>query len=136
MMTFKKIAVLTAALALLAPATAEAAPTSEFGTGDGYDYTKGTITWHNRTVGISGAVIDDGPGWTVVRFRVFAGSRQIGPEETRYTDDTSVDPKIRSPRRFELGMGDTTLPGGVDKVEISICHTKNTCEHHTTRQRP
>ncbi|MET9628529.1 hypothetical protein ABZX92_13785 [Lentzea sp. NPDC006480] len=138
-MTFKKIAagiLAAAALAVLAPASAQADPSIGFETGDGYDYTKGTITWHNRTVTISGYVIDEGAGWTEVRFRVFAGSTQIGAEESRYTDDASTNPKLRSPRRFELGMGDTTKPGGVNKVEIAICHTKNTCVDHTTRLRP
>ncbi|KJK51184.1 hypothetical protein UK23_08165 [Lentzea aerocolonigenes] len=138
-MTFKKIAAGTlaaAALAVLAPASAQADPSTEFETGDGYDYTKGTITWHNRTVTISGYVIDEGAGWTEVRFRVFAGSTQIGAQESRYTDDASTNPVLRSPRRFELGMGDTNRPGGVTKVEIAICHTKNTCDQFTTRPRP
>lgn len=139
LVTFKQIAagvLAAAAVAVVAPASAHADPSTEFETGDGYDYSRGSITWHNRTAGVSGYVIDEGPGWTVVRFRAFAGSKQIGADVTRYTDDESADPKIRSPRRFEFLMGDTNLPGGVDKVEISICHTKNTCDQHTTRQRP
>lgn len=126
------------AVALAVPASAQAAdPVTVWNTvGDDYGYTWGYVTWHNRTVSLTGRVVDKGPGWTVAKFRAYANGKQIGAEVTRYTDDASTNPNLKSPREFQFQMGDTNLPGGIDKVGISICHTETSCAYSDSVMRP
>jgi hypothetical protein len=141
-LTIKKIAagvLAAAAVAVSLSASAEAAgdPVTQWSTvGDDSGYAWGYVTWHNRTVSLTGYVTDKGAGWTVARFRAYANGRQIGPDVTRYTDDASTNPNLKSPRDFEFLMGDTNLPGGIDKVGISICHTETSCAYSTSVTRP
>jgi hypothetical protein len=135
-LTIKKLAagVLAAtAVAVAAPATAHADPVTAFQLCDGVstcnNYVKGTVTWHNRTATISGYVVDKGAGFTVAKFRAYANGKQIGDDVTRYTDDTSTNPDLKSPRKLGFGIGDTNLPGGLDTVGVYLCFTETTCQH-------
>lgn len=77
----------------------------------------GSITWYNRTAGVNGYVRDIDLGWdiyTTVRFRSFAGSTQIGSEFYRTAQDETYP--------YAFTMGDTNLVGGINKIEIRVCH--------------
>ncbi len=80
----------------------------------------GTITWYNRTAGVTGTVTDIGAGYTVAEFKAFAGSTQVGPTETRTADDENPD--LGQNRGFNFTMGDTNKPGGIDSIQVQVCH--------------
>lgn len=77
-------------------------------------YTIGQITWYNRTANVRGYVVDQGdPGNTTARFTAYAGTRQIGPTQTRTIDNAQ--------RNYDFSMGDTNLVGGINKIVIQVC---------------
>ncbi|PWK90888.1 hypothetical protein C8D88_101913 [Lentzea atacamensis] len=142
-MIIKKIAagVLAAtAVAVAAPAAAHADTDTGFALCDtracDNNFVMGKITWHNRTATVSGHVVDSGPGFTVAKFRAYANGKQIGKEVSRYTDDASTNPDLKSPRALGFGLGDTNLPGGIDKIAIFLCFTETTCQYSMTVPKP
>jgi hypothetical protein len=77
-------------------------------------FTSGSIVWHNRTATIQGRVADlDTPGYTTAYFQAFAGTRQIGPTETRTINEGD--------RPFNFNIGDPDLRGGINEIRIWIC---------------
>jgi hypothetical protein len=115
--TFAVAALLATGL-LLAPASPASADTTEpfFVPNPWWDvsFTDGSITWHNRTATISGHVFElNTPGYTIAYFQAFAGTRQIGPTETRSINERD--------RPYGFVIGDTNLRGGINVIHIWIC---------------
>jgi hypothetical protein len=98
-------------------------PTTSYTEG-GADGVPGGITWHNRTATVAGVVVDIGPGHTTAYFRAFAGTTQIGSEQSRTANDESSLGQVRG---FSFVMGDTNLRGGINRVEIQVCWSLGTC---------
>lgn len=133
-MSIKKFAagvLAAAAITAVAPATAHADTVTGFRLCDSTcaNYVEGKVVWHNRTASVSGVVVDKGAGFTVAKFRAYAGGKQIGDVVSRYADDTSTNPDLKSPRTIGFGMGDTNLPGGLDKIAVYLCFTADSCQH-------
>ncbi|MDO0937029.1 hypothetical protein QQY66_36920 [Streptomyces sp. DG2A-72] len=82
-------------------------------------FTYGTITWYNRTAGITGSVWDNGykdvP--TVAYFEAYAGSVKIDSE----TRTANTDTDLGAVRGFNFTIGDTNLVGGIDRIKITAC---------------
>ncbi|MFE0593833.1 hypothetical protein [Micromonospora echinospora] len=93
-------------------------------------YTFGTITWYNRTAGVTGSVVDVGPGNTTAYFEAFAGSTKIDSQTRTADDETSLG----SPRGFNFTIGDTNLVGGIDRIKITVCFTDSTGQQCGTPQ--
>jgi hypothetical protein len=130
------IAVLVATGALLTPAApAYADVTTSFEvrhpdfpltsyTEGGADNVPGGITWHNRTATVAGVVVDIGAGSTTAYFRAFAGTTQIGTEQSRTANDESSLGEVRG---IGFVMGDTNLRGGINRIEIRVCWSLGRC---------
>ncbi|MEU9508536.1 hypothetical protein AB0D32_19935 [Micromonospora sp. NPDC048170] len=128
MKSYKKIARVLSAAALatagsvgIAAAPAQAAQSFDVCV-PGYcswSYTQGAITWHNRTAGVTGSVVDVGPGSTTAFFEAFAGSTKIDSQTRTADDETSLG----SPRGFNFTIGDTDLVGGINRIKITVCFT-------------
>lgn len=111
------------AVAIAAPATAQAAPADDSfdfcwpaGPSCGVNGTSGVIRWGNRTAVVNGTIWhNNSSGSSQVGFRAFAGSKRIGPEETR-TVHAGNPPKDYAPI-----MGDTNLRGGIDRIDVRFC---------------
>ena len=82
-------------------------------------YVYGWITWYQRTVNLTGRVSSDSTPSTEylqARFQAFAGTRQIGPTQTRTAtagNGWAID--------YSFVMGDPDLVGGVNKIKITLC---------------
>lgn len=140
-MNIKKLAagaLAATAVAVAAPGIAHADEVRYFSVCDTEcdNFTEGSITWHNRTATISGRVVDRGAGFTTAKFRAFANGRQVGAEVSRYADDASTNPDLKSPREIGFGIGDTTLPGGIDKITVLLCFTQTTCQYAESYSKP
>jgi hypothetical protein len=128
--TFKKIAAaaLSATLAVLAPATAQAVPDDPFDhcvfkLGDlCLEGGSGNIVWYNRTAVVSGRVWhrSGAEGWVQGRFRAYANGLPVGEEQTRTAQASST-------RGFEFSIGDTNLRGGIDYITIQVCNDSGLC---------
>jgi len=142
-MNFKKIAagaLAATAMTVAVPAVAHADPVTAFRLCDTEacdNRVQGTVTWHNRTATVSGWVVDKGAGFTTAKFRAYdTNGKQVGPDVSRYTDDASTNPTLKSPRAIGFGMGDTTKPGGLGKIAVFLCFTETACQHSLTLPKP
>lgn len=113
------------ALAMVA-APAMAYPTEHFNVCNPYcdpdteeGFVDGYITWYNRTAGVTGGVesyFED--GWpTTAYFDAYAGSVKI--------DSTHRTAANGTRRGFNFTIGDTNLPGGINRIKITVCTLKN-----------
>ncbi|MEU8352470.1 hypothetical protein [Streptomyces sp. NPDC048845] len=84
---------------------------------EGFVY--GTITWYNRTAGVTGEVnsyIEDGLP-TIAHFEAYKRSTKIA-SETRTVANGGR-------RGFNFTTGDTNLVGGIDRIKITVCTQRN-----------
>ena len=79
--------------------------------------TGGSITWFNRTAGVTGDVTDVGAGSTTAIFEAYAGDRKIDTQTRTANDESSLG----SPRGFNFTIGDTNLVGGINRIKITVC---------------
>ncbi|WP_416974603.1 hypothetical protein [Streptomyces sp. 4F14] len=113
----------TLGIAVAAPASAADYPTDSFFVSktDGSttnSYTSGTITWYNRTAGITGAVVDLQAGaYTVAYFEAFAGATKIDSQTRSANDESDLGQR----RTFTFTIGDSDLVGGIDRVKVTVC---------------
>lgn len=85
-----------------------------------FNWTSGTITWHNRTATVSGTVYDEQPGaYTTAIFEAFAGSTKID-SATRTANDES---DLGWARNFSFSIGDPNKVGGINRIKITVCWT-------------
>ncbi|PWK90887.1 hypothetical protein C8D88_101912 [Lentzea atacamensis] len=110
------------AMALAAPAGAQAAvPDDPYGfcwpsASDCANGTSGTIVWSNRTATATGTIWHySGSGSSQAQFRAFAGDKQIGKLDTRTVHAGGAD------EGYSVGLGDTDLRGGINRVDIRFC---------------
>jgi hypothetical protein len=92
-------------------------------------YADGTITWFNRTAKIQGKVVDIDAGSTVVIFKAYAGTNQIGPTQTRTADDEN--PNLGQTRPYNFVIGDTNLVGGINRITVQVCSNGICSSVHT-----
>jgi hypothetical protein len=108
-----------------APATA-AYPTAHFNVcnpecdpDEEEGFVDGTITWYNRTAGVTGGVesyFED--GWpTTAYFDAYAGSVKI--------DSTHRTAANGARRGFNFTIGDTDLVGGINRIKVTVCTLVN-----------
>lgn len=85
-------------------------------------YTKGTITWHNRTATVTGEVVDIGTGYTVATFAAYANDGinvvHVGEDQTRSANDES---ELGWRRTFSFTLGDTNRVGGFNQALLDVC---------------
>jgi hypothetical protein len=80
------------------------------------DYANGTITWYNRTAGISGYVRQAANSGLVTQVNIdaFQGSTLI-EHQARTVQEAN----------YELGygfvIGDPNLGGGIDRIRVTVC---------------
>lgn len=74
---------------------------------------QGTITWYNRTAGVTGEVYDEGAGSTTVVFKAYANTTQIGSTETRTVQEGR--------RGFNFNIGDPDKRGGINRITVQVC---------------
>ena len=78
--------------------------------------TSGRVVWSNRTAVANGTIWhDSGSGSSQAQFRAFAGSKQIGPIDTRTIHAGQAQ------KGYSVPLGDTDLRGGIDQVQIRFC---------------
>lgn len=88
--------------------------------------TAGTLTWYNRTVNVSGSVYDSGYYGVSAVFDAFQGSTKI--------DSQSRGAGNGQTKSFGFDIGDTNLPGGVDRIRITLCIYSSATEHTCGQQ--
>lgn len=77
--------------------------------------TIGGIIWGNRTSTLQGRLIDHGGTGTTVFFDAFAGATKVD-SDTRHVAALGDIP-------YNFVIGDSTVPGGVDRVRVQVCRT-------------
>jgi hypothetical protein len=126
---WKKLAVLVAASMLTASTVASATPAASgpgavtlFDVGTHYT-TDGSFTWYSRVTTVAGDVWMVDPVMTGEEKPV----RITQVVFDAYQGATRVDSEARStvfadaPKSFRFDIGDPNLPGGIDRIKITIC---------------
>ncbi|QQQ79975.1 hypothetical protein IOD16_17215 [Saccharothrix sp. 6-C] len=110
----RKVAAVAAAVAVVAgvvtaaaPATAADYPTSSFAISYGASYYNGTVTWYDRSVGVTGTL--KAVGCLRANAAVWAGGTRLDPERTSLWCD----------RTGTTGLSlEANVAGGADRVDI------------------
>ncbi|MFI9818644.1 hypothetical protein [Saccharothrix variisporea] len=89
------VASVAGALFTTAPATAAGYPTSTFKISYGASYYNGTVTWYNRSVGVTGTF--RATGCRRVYARAFAGSTSVGFVSSSTWCDTTAPAPLSPP---------------------------------------
>ncbi|MFF4274270.1 hypothetical protein [Streptomyces sp. NPDC001536] len=80
--------------------------------------------------------LNDDAGATQVIFEAFAGSTKID-SGTRTADDYT---DLGIVRDYNFTIGDTELPGGIDRIKITVCHVLGTylydCSSPVNKSKP
>ncbi|MDN3027434.1 hypothetical protein [Streptomyces sp. S.PB5] len=82
-------------------------------------FVDGSITWYNRTAGVTGGVesyFEDGRP-TTAYFDAYAGSVKIDSDHRTAANG--------SRRGFNFTIGDTNLEGGINRIKITVCTLVN-----------